>query len=174
MKTFENKNGFTLIELLAVIVVLAIVMVLATTTVLPLMSDTQVNAFILEANNARDAASNVMTLISIGNTNDLNLTAGDDYRVNTANTKYCFSLKKLVEAGLWKKNIESVTPKDGKTEYEGKVIVTTSAGATNNYTYRVVMHNSNYYIDHTGTAKSGDQVKFSTQTGFICKTTDVS
>lgn len=177
MKAFKDKKGFTLIELLAVIVVLAIVMVLAITTVLPLMNSTQENAFILEANNARDAASNVITLININQVGDFNLTEGVDYQVNNDRTKYCFSLKKLAETGLWKKNLDAVTVPEGspsgtKAEYEGKVIVTSG---TNGYTYHIKMHNSNYYVDQDAPAKVDAEgfTTYGSQSDFSCKASDV-
>ncbi len=51
-----NKKGFTLIELLAVIIVLAVVTLLAVQAILPQVDKARKNAFVVEANNAIEAA----------------------------------------------------------------------------------------------------------------------
>lgn len=173
MKTFKDRKGFTLIELLAVIVVLAIVMVLATTTVLPLMSTARRNSFVLEANAARETASQVMSLIAINSTSDLQLPKDNnaDYQVNADKTTYCFSLKQLAKTGLWKKDLRYLEAKEGTPEYEGKVIVTTDSENPNKYNYQVIMHNASLYVNATRTVVEGDVGNYKTQKGFGCNET---
>ncbi len=173
MKTFKDKKGFTLIELLAVIVVLAIVTALAMTTMLPLMNKAIKNGFVDEANAARETASDVMTLIGIGSFDEPE--AGPDYQSN--DNKTCISLKLMAERGLYEKDIEYFTNGD----YAGKVIITKSGESSNNYTYKVVMHNDRYYTGKTDGGKvtdSDDDVKNYDKTTypdttFNCTTNDI-
>ena len=170
MKTLKNKNGFTLIELLAVIVVLAIVTVLATTTMLPLMNRAIASGFVDEANAARESAADVMTLISI---NSFNVPAEEnsDYREN--GNKVCISLKLMAQEGLYDKDIEFFD--EEKPEYEGKVIITKKDASSNNYTYKIKMHNADYYVEKEGKVKEEDAVEYnsSAHTDFGCTATDV-
>ncbi len=160
----NNKKGFTLIELLAVIVVLAIVMVLATTTVLPLMNDAKKNSFAIEATDAINAASTLVTILPLNTAANL-----DKYRDTNGNPKtdtkadfnmlsdggkrgYCFSLKLLVDTGIYKKDMSYFT---GATpEYEGRVIVIENLN-NNQYTYKLDMHNANFEITGGKTSSYG-------------------
>lgn len=175
MKDLLNKKGFTLIELLAVIVVLAIVMVLATTTVLPYMNTAASKAFVTEANGAIDAASQAITLMSIGSIDEP--TTGADYKKTVTEsegvttTKYCFSLKQLVELGIWTKDIDAVS---GTTpEYAGTVVATKTSNS-NAYSYAVEMHNADLYVKSAaGTidANAEDEVlDYGDGTGITLKT----
>ena len=169
MKTIKEKKGFTLIELLAVIVVLAIVMVLAATTVLPLVGKARKNSLALEANSLREAASDTLTLINLG---EISAPAmGDDYKETTTTNNgittstYCFSAKKLAEIGRWDKDIEDLTGDDAT--YSGKVIITTTS-ASSTYTYSVYLTNGQLYVNGvTGNADDDDVVEStSVPTGF--------
>ncbi len=178
MKTFKDRRGFTLIELLAVIVVLAIVMVLATTTVLPLMTSARKKTFVLEANAARETASQVVSLIAIGTTDGLNIEGSKaaDYQANADKTAYCFSLKFLAKTGLWKKDLKYVDDKDGTVtpEYEGKVVVKSDSSDSNKYTYTITMHNKSLYIPSiNGTVEEKNVENYGTQDGFGCTENDV-
>ncbi len=163
MKGLKEKKGFTLIELLAVIVVLAIVMVLATTTVLPYMTKATKNSFAIEANAAVDAASQAMSLISIGSISNTELIDNADYTKTESTTDgvttttYCFTVKKLVELGLWQKDSSEVT---GTTPtYAGTVTVTAKSNSKA-YTYSIDMHNKDLYVDGvTGTVDGEKHVK---------------
>jgi len=158
MKGLENKKGFTLVELLAVIVVLAIVMVLATTTVLPYMTKSTNNAFAIEANGAIDAASQAMSLISIGsipvteNDADFSKEVTTDAEGNVTGTKYCFSLKKLVDLGLLKKDVDEVN-KGGN--YAGTVVVTETT-TSKAFSYAVEMHNKDLYVKNSSGTVDGE------------------
>jgi len=138
-KVLKGKKGFTLIELLAVIVVLAIVMVLAATTVLPYMSNARKDAFALEANTARKAAANAVSLINAG--------AVKTNYTKTANG-YCFTIADLKALGLFEKDYsEGEKANDvSDDEYVGVVEVTQSANA---FTYLVKMKNSDFYVSQT-------------------------
>ncbi|MBQ7031159.1 MAG: type II secretion system protein [Bacilli bacterium] len=168
MKGLREKKGFTLIELLAVIVVLAIVMVLATTTVLPYMTKATKNSFAIEANAAVDAASQAMSLISIGSISGTELVASSDYTKSeaTANgvttTTYCFTVKKLVDLGLWQKDSSEVT---GTTPTYGGTVTVTAKSDSKAYTYSVDMHNKDLYVDGvTGTVDGETDVQDLTDT----------
>ncbi len=152
MKTFKEKNGFTLIELLAVIVVLAIVMVMATTTVLPFLSKSRYNAFAIEVNAAKDAASQVMSLVSIGSLTkeDLDKLGAGNYSSSGGTT--CFSLEALVKLGPLQKDIKDVSS-GGK--YAGKVEVSTEEGSRA-YKYKVTMHSDSLYVNGAEGTISGD------------------
>ena len=172
MKTFKDKKGFTLIELLAVIVVLAIVTALAMTTMLPLMNKAIKSGFVDEANAARETASDVMTLIGIGSFDEPE--AGSDFQVSSDGNKLCISLKLMAKKGLYEKDIEYFNKKnDQNPEYEGKVIVTKSGESSNNYSYKIVMHNDRYYVSKDGKVSENDVNDFNSQEGFDCTTTDV-
>ncbi len=158
----NNKKGFTLIELLAVIVVLAIVMVLATTTVLPLMNDAKKNSFAIEATDAINAATDLVTILPLNTISldpysskpaDYNLTPNAAAGTRT----YCFSLKLLAEVGIYKKDISyfnGTTP-----EYEGRVKVIENLN-TNQYTYELEMRNANFEITGGKTSSyTGKDVK---------------
>ena len=175
MKTFKNTKGFTLIELLAVIVVLAIVMAIAVTSVLPAMTSARKEAFALEANNAMETASNILSLYNLGILDKPG--KGTDYQ--EGNNKYCFSLKYLSETGYLDKKSEYFA---GDTpEYAGKVIVETSGdGMTGKYTYTITMHNNLYKV--TNIKGSVDSKKTTidnyasseAKTAYECAATDVS
>ena len=153
----KNKKGFTLVELLAVIVVLAIVMVLATRTVLPLMNKAKVQAFATEAGEAIRAASDTITIYSLGQID--NLVDGNDFKrsgteVAGGKVTYCFSIKKLVELGYYDKASEDVT--GASPEYEGVVIIENNFD-DNSYKYHLIMHNSEYYTNvEKSSVKNGD------------------
>ena len=152
MKYLNEKKGFTLIELLAVIVILAIITVIGITTVLPYLRNAGKNAFAVEANAAIDAASQAMSLSQIGSIS----VSGSSRTEGTGNnavtyTDYCFTLKNLVDLGLWTKDSGSVTDPDENdenvnAEYEGTIVVTQQAGSKA-YTYSVSMHNSSYFVN---------------------------
>ena len=144
MKTFKNKKGFTLIELLAVIVVLAIVTVLATSTILPYIADVRKQAFADEADEAIEAASRAMSLITIGSITEDDL-KGNDGEYKKTDDSYCFSLSKLVDLGLWEKDKKEL----GANGYEGYVKVNTS-NPSKAYTYVIKMHNSSLYVSGDG------------------------
>ena len=143
MRKLESKKGFTLIELLAVIVVLAIVTIIATQSILPFMDNAGRDSFASEANLALDAASDAMSLISIGSITD-------NYKYTPAATTdnagtYCFTLDNLKNLGIWTKDDDS---------YEGSVLVTVP---TDNaaYTYSIHMHSAEYYVKTSeGTIKT--------------------
>jgi len=162
----RNRKGFTLIELLAVIVVLAIVMVLATSTILPLLSSARTSSFALEANNAIDAASQAVSLIQLG-TSTIDTTESGDYKrtVTDTSTTYCFSLKKLIQYGLLKKDEKSL----GATKYEGTVTVTAPKNS-NQYTYAVSMHSSNFYVNSTGNVEESNVNEWSSSSTVTLKT----
>ena len=129
-----NKKGFTLIELLAVIVVLAIVMVLATTTVLPYMANARKESFALEANTLKNAASQAVSLITIGTIKDTsNYTKTDD--------GYCFTVGNLKDLGLFKKDDAS---------YKG-IVTVQKAENGNAYEYIVELENGEFYVKQTAT-----------------------
>lgn len=129
-----NKKGFTLVELLAVIVVLAVVMVLATTTILPYMTDSRKNSFAIEANEAKNAAADAVSLIQIGT---IKTSEAQAYEVTGG---YCFDLTDLNTLGLWTK---------GDTSYKGKVVVKKEESK---YTYTVSIQNTEFEV----VSKSGD------------------
>lgn len=152
MNILNEKKGFTLIELLAVIVILAIITVIGVTTVLPYLQGSAKNAFAIEANNAVDAASQAMSLYQIGS---INIPAANITEPATANdpTVYCFTLKQLVDYGLWTKDASTV---DTGGDYAGTVLVSKAAGS-NAYTYSVSMHSKDYYVkEKTGNVTSND------------------
>ena len=147
MKGLKENKGFTLIELLAVIVVLAIVMVLAVTTVLPYMNNAKKESFALEANGAKDAASNLLSLIMIGSED------GADYG---SEGNYCFDISDLKALGLYEKD---------DTTYSGTVKAVKATGATK-YTYTVSLtYGTDYVYGADKTFKAVD-VKEATISGF--------
>ncbi len=150
MNTIKNKKGFTLIELLAVIVVLAIVMVLATTTVLPYMADARKKTFAVEASEAINAASEAMTLKLLGSITSDDL-SGEGYTADEESGTYCFTLKKLVDLGIWQKDQKDL----GEDKYEGYVQVLTSS-PTKAYVYKIKMHNESLYVDNGDGGKVED------------------
>jgi len=161
MKNLSGKKGFTLVELLAVIVVLGIVMVLATTTVLPLMQKSQKSALATEANSLVEAASQVVSLVSIGEYDGTyNGKTASDY-----SDGYCFTVTDLVNAGLWKKT--------DTTEYAGFVIVKKS---DNNYTYSVSLNNGTYAVTITGNADGDDVTDYDSNnaSNYVCPAADNS
>lgn len=169
-----NKKGFTLIELLAVIVVLAIIMVLATTTVLPLLSTARKKSFATEAQAAVSTASNIMSLIPLGTITSTDLgTNGADYKdiPGTSKSCKCFSLKKMVDLGVYTLDSGNI----GIGKYEGYVVATITSGS-NNYSYKVKMHNQNFSVEKTGTTIDEKTdvkdytVKNSVDTAYNCST----
>ena len=158
MKGLKENKGFTLIELLAVIVVLAIVMVLAVTTVLPYMNKARKEAFALEANAAKDAASNAMSLIMIGSlTDNYKFTAGNKTDSNNTNDndKYCFTIENLKAAGLYEKD---------DTNYKGTIIVEQKTDKT--YEYTVNFKNAQYYVTDSKVDVVSTAVQEGTPTSF--------
>ena len=137
MKGIRNKKGFTLIELLAVIVVLAIVMVLATTTVLPYMANARKDSFALEANTAKEAASQAVSLIMVG--------AVKDNYTKTSNG-YCFTIQNLRDLGLFDKD---------DANYQGVVKVVKTNNA---FTYKIQMKNADYYVKEMAGEVNGNNV----------------
>ena len=81
--------------------------------------------FVTDANNAIDAASQAVNLITNGSNSNY-------YTMEGANT-YCFTLQNLEDAGYIK----------GYDDYEGTITVTKVG---NNYSYRIEMHNDEYYV----------------------------
>lgn len=88
-----KKNGFTLIELLAVIIVLAIVTLLAVQAILPQVDKAKKNAFVVEVNNAIDAAqlwySNIV------------LEGGADVSAVSNGVVYCVKISTLINEGYF-------------------------------------------------------------------------
>ena len=146
MKNMKGKKGFTLIELLAVIVVLAIVSVLGASLILPALADARKNAFVSEANNFLDAASQGISLIQVGSITNAELTAvGSDYKLTTGDTTktYCFTLNGLIKLGLFDKKLNS----EGKVpDYNGKVVVTVTEGSKQ-YIYNTTFSNKDFYVN---------------------------
>ena len=170
MKTFKSKKlnnkGFTLIELLAVIVILAIVMAMTMATVLPLAAKMRKDAFATEVNSIISAAGDEMTMIAIDTHRDgTGMLVDDgthkDYRKITSGdtTKYCFTMKKLVELGHLEKSQKALA-----SDYQGYVVVSTKSGQ-NFYTYTTKVHNTQYSIDTTSDEVTGDEVKDYSPTG---------
>ena len=160
MKELNKKKGFTLIELLAVIVILAIVTVVGVTTILPYIQNAGSDAFKDEANYVVDAASSAVSLITIGKV------TGTSYEIKSGSTVtgYCFTLKNLVDLGLWNKdaNVVSATDADGK--YSGKVKVMKSGSA---YTYQLNMTDGKKYLA-TKAVDGSISVSEATTTTSIC------
>ena len=147
MGFLKEKKGFTLVELLAVIVILAVVTVIGATTVLPYIQNAQKDAFKDEANYVIDAATNAISLIQLNESG----TTGN-YTELTGTTKgYCFTLKNLVDMGLWTKDSGSLGTDEG--QYRGTVVAERGDN-TKGYTYKVEMTNGKYYVKSTGGAIS--------------------
>lgn len=170
-----NKKGFTLIELLAVIVVLAIVSVLGASIILPALADARKNAFVSEANNFLEAASDGISLIQVGSITNAELTAaGSDYKMNITKdadgkeTKrdYCFTLNGLIKLGLFDKKLDS----SGKVpNYNGKVEVTVNAGSKQ-YIYKTTFSNKDFYVSNvTGNIASDNVTEYATGETFASK-----
>ena len=149
MKNKGNKKGFTLIELLAVIVVLAIVAVLGAGLVLPALSSARKNAFIVEANNAIDAASRAVSYYQIGTLTATEITsAGGKYTYSaTSDDEFCFTLQSLVTLGVFDK-------KD-LTGYSGTIKVKIPKSNNKAFTYTTSMKNSDFAI-HSATGSVED------------------
>ena len=165
MNKMKDNRGFTLIELLAVIVILAIVMVLASSSILPFMRNAARDSFALEANGVIDAASNAISLITVGSINSQNGSYGSQTISNNTDNvhfkplagekSYCFSLDYLVEFGLFDLKKESLVTKGGK--YEGAV---TAVKSGNSYTYTVYLSNGEYMVNPaTNTVDEEDDVE---------------
>lgn len=174
MNNLNNNRGFTLIELLAVIVILAIVMVLASSSILPFMRNAGRDAFVLEANGAIDAASNAISLITIGS---IGLdgsygsnTAPDaaDYKRDVSKNEYCFSIKYLVDNGLFDLDESSLYDAEhNKNGYRGVVKASKSG---NSYSYTVYLINDEFYVkDEENTVKEDEVKSYSSSlpSGFI-------
>ncbi len=140
----DNKKGFTLIELLAVIVILAIVTVIGATTILPYIQNAGKDAFTDEANYVIDAASNAVSLIQINSitNNYTSITNG-----------YCFTLKNLVDLGLWNKDANVVSATAASNKYSGTVRVT-KASSGNGYVYQLSMTDGKKYLATKATTGS--------------------
>ena len=155
MKNMKDNRGFTLIELLAVIVILAIVMVLASSSILPFMGNAARDSFALEANGVIDAASNAISLITVGSIDSDNGSYGNqtikdntnnkNFKHNNDKSQYCFSLDYLVEFGLFDLKEESLASYGGKGKYEGAVVASKNSNA---YTYTVYLSNGEYMVVH--------------------------
>lgn len=158
MKNMKGKKGFTLIELLAVIVVLAIVAVLGAGLVLPALTSARKNAFIVEANNAIDAASRAVSYYQIGTLtstqiNDAGATGKKaKYTYTNSSTvkeTFCFTLDSLVALGVFDK-------KD-LTGYEGTIKVTVPVSNNTAFTYTTSMKNNDFAIPNaTGSVEDGE------------------
>ena len=157
-----NEKGFTLIELLAVIVILAIVMVLASQSVLPFMRNASKDSFVIEANGVIDAASNAISLFNVG---QLDLSGSDKSQytktvVDGKTTGYCFTLKYLVDQGLYSLKANKIT----NTNYGGYVVA--QKGANNSFTYTIYFRNSDFYVNGFNSgAVSAENVKELDATG---------
>lgn len=171
----ENKKGFTLIELLAVIVVLAIVSVLGASIILPALADARKNAFVSEANNFLEAASEGISLIQVGSITNAELTAvGSDYKKTSvaasgttpAYTTYCFTLNGLIKLGLFDKKLDST----GKVpNYNGKVSVRVNDGSKQ-YIYTTTFSNKDFYVNNvTGNITATNVVEYATNETFSSK-----
>ena len=136
----KNKKGFTLIELLAVIVVLAIVMVLAVTTVLPYMNNAREEAFRIEATSLVDAAEKAKDLYTLNQVTIENSATNVDSCSST--NKICFTVKKLIDLGIYEGDVNS---------YSGKVEITNISSKTPTYTSSIKKNNEFKII--AGTAK---------------------
>lgn len=133
-----NEKGFTLIELLAVIVILAIVMVLASQSVLPFMRNASKDSFAIEANGAIDAASNAISLHNVGQL-DLSATKSSEGFTRYDTGFYCFTLKFLVDQGLFSLREDKV---NGSTpEYAGFVI---AKKGDSSFKYALVFRNKKF------------------------------
>ena len=156
LKNMKGKKGFTLIELLAVIVVLAIVAVLGAGLVLPALASARKNAFIVEANNAIDAASRAVSYYQIGTLTSAQINAADNNKAkytftNSDSVKetFCFTLQSLVDLGVYDK-------KD-LTGYEGTIKVTIPANSNAAFTYTTSMKNKDFSIPNaTGSVEDGE------------------
>lgn len=180
MKRMKDNRGFTLIELLAVIVILAIVMVLASSSILPFMRNAGRDAFALEANGVIDAASNAISLITVGSIDADGSYNGQPVPGNTADdkkkhfnkvttdtaTKYCFSLDYLVKFGLFDlKEASLKSDSAGKGTYEGMVEAVKNGNA---YTYTVYIKNDEFMVN--GIANTVDKEKDVKVSGTLTKT----
>ena len=159
MKTFKskklNKKGFTLIELLAVIVILAIVMAMTMATVLPLASKMRKDAFATEVNSIISAAGDEMTMIAIDTHRDGTGMLKDDtdnYKkiVSGDETKYCFTMKKLVELGHLEKSQKALEK---------------NKSGQNFYKYSTKIHNTQYTVTTESDEITGDEVNDYSPTG---------
>lgn len=154
MKNLKDNRGFTLIELLAVIVILAIVMVLASSSILPFMRNAGRDSFALEANGVIDAASNAISLITVGSIKsdgsynnqsvpgDTEAERDKLFNISDDKTIYCFSLDYLVKFGLFDLKEESLVTNGGK--YTGVVVATKNGNA---YTYKVYIKNDEFMVN---------------------------
>lgn len=172
MKNLKDNRGFTLIELLAVIVILAIVMVLASSSILPFMRNAGRDSFALEANGVIDAASNAISLITVGSISldgkygaDTTAPAAKDFNKITTDTatKYCFSLDYLVDKGLFDLKKESLATNGGK--YSGIVEAVKNGNA---YTYTVYIKNDEFMVN--GVSNTVDKEKDVKVAGTLTKT----
>ncbi len=169
MKKNNRKKGFTLIELLAVIVVLAIVSVLGASLILPALANARKDAFVTEANNFLEAASNGINMIQVGTITNKELEDvnkdGEGNTIKNYNVKdgengqkvYCFTLEGLIRLGLFNKK----TGADGKVEgYNGKVEVTINSGSKL-YQYQTTFSNKDYYVKEIiGNIKESNVIEY--------------
>jgi prepilin-type N-terminal cleavage/methylation domain-containing protein len=147
MGNLKDKKGFTLVELLAVIVILGIVTVIGVTTVLPYMNKAQQDGFKDEANYVLDAATNAISLIKLQQITKAEKTGGG----------YCFTLKELVDWGLWTKDAKAIKANTGSTgNYEGKVVADENGKG---YTYTIYMTDGHFYVGKAGGQISVDDIK---------------
>ncbi len=160
MNILNEKKGFTLIELLAVIVILAIVTVIGATTILPYIQNAGRDAFSDEANYVVEAASNAVSLIQIGSVT----TNYTEVKSGTTVTGYCFTLKNLVDLGLWNKDATVVSDTAATNKYSGKVKVMKSGSA---YTYQLNMTDGKKFLA-TKAIDGAISVSESTTTTNIC------
>lgn len=127
-----NKKGFTLIELLAVIIVLAIVTLLAVQAVLPQVEKARKNAFVIEANQAIDAAKQWRT------TQELE---------SSGTIPSCVTISTLISDGYFEVS--------NAANYKGSVSFSKSG---NVQTYTILMSNGSYQTAET----NGHTGKFTT------------
>ena len=140
-----NRKGFTLIELLAVIIVLAVVTLLAVQAILPQVDKARKNAFVVEVNNAIEAAKQwygIQVLEGTGQT--------------------CVSITTL-------KNEHYFEVSD--TGYNGTVTVLIDSTTKVVTGYKISMTNGSYKIlNHTGkltTSQAATEVKLSSDSGTV-------
>ncbi len=131
-------------ELLAVIVVLAIVAVIGTTTVLPLLSDSQEQAFRVEATSAVKSAEEANNLVTLGKRSYAN-----DTNSCKVGNKICLTIDTLIDWGTYTGE---------KGSYKGKVEYDTSTNVYTLYFYK----NAEYtFINTQGKNYNNEDIEIS-------------